>query len=61
MMITVKKSVVYELRKTAIQNARSVVSNQHKANQNLTNFDELHISAISLQTAVLQGITLKSI
>ncbi|MCG7646361.1 hypothetical protein MHM87_12305 [Alteromonas sp. Cnat3-28] len=61
MMITVKKSVVYELRKTAIQNARSVISNQRKANQNLTNFDELHISAISLQTAVLQGITLKSI
>jgi hypothetical protein len=61
MMITVKKSVVYELRKTAIGNARSVISNQHKANQNLTNFDELHISAISLQTVVLQGITLKSI
>ncbi|MCH2258712.1 MAG: hypothetical protein MK088_18975 [Alteromonas sp.] len=61
MMITVKKSVVYELWKTAIQNARSVISNQRKANQNLTNFDELHISAISLQTAVLQGITLKSI
>ncbi|GFD69364.1 hypothetical protein [Alteromonas sp. KUL106] len=60
-MNTATKQVNFKLQNAVVKNARSVISNPYKANQNLNNFDELHISTISLQTVVVQGITLKSI